>query len=117
MPTGFLHHCCSPPSRDSKFDLTFLVHNGEYPSAVILENKIVSKHWSDEERSVTATDNEENTVEASHYTDEGYTNVTLTEARSFKAQDVSRARQEILRFETRRLTHDNDMLIAMLQSE
>lgn len=98
-------------------NLTFLVHNGEYPSAVILRSKIVSKHWSDEERSVTATDNEENTVEASHYTDEGYTNVTLTEAKSFKAQDVSRAGQEILRFETRRLTHDNDMLIAMLQSE
>lgn len=98
-------------------NLTFLVHNGENPSAVILRSKIVSKRWSDEKSPLTATDNEENTMEASHYTDEGYTNVNCLQKQLFEVQAVVRAEQKIFRLDTQRLTHDNYMLIAILQSE
>lgn len=98
-------------------NLTFLVHNGENPSAVILRSKIVAKRWSDEKSPLTATDNEENTMEASHYTDEVYTNVNCLQKQLFEVQAVVRAEQKIFRLDTQRLTHDNYMLIAILQSE
>ncbi|RAK85268.1 hypothetical protein BO79DRAFT_258547 [Aspergillus costaricaensis CBS 115574] len=98
-------------------NLTFVVHNGEYPSAVALKNNIVSKRWTDKESPLTATDHEENTVEASHYTDEDYTNVNCLQKQLSEVQAVVRAEQKIFRLDTQRLTHDNYMLIAILQSE
>lgn len=56
-------------------------------------------------------------MEASHYTDEDYTNVNCLQKQLSEVQAVVRAEQKIFRLDTQRLTHDNYMLIPILQSE